>query len=124
MKEMMKRYLSLGFSLPIIVLTGFRGGKAPVQTTSLPAPPAPPASPVAPPPELRPVVCFTGTVVRDGSRFALRDETGVMFALNSTGRAWPFEGEDVQVTGHLDSTGTVLHILAIHSIEDIRAEAV
>lgn len=70
------------------------------------------------------MVSFIGTVVRDGGRFALRDATGALFALSSTGRAWSFEGEDVRVTGQLDPTGTILHIHAIHCIDDLRAEAV
>ena len=122
MKEMMKRCLSLSFSLPVIVLTGFRARKTSAGPSPTSAPPLA-ASPV-PMPELRPMVGFTGTVVRDGSRFALRDATGALFALNSTARAWSFEGEDVQVTGQLDTTGTVLQIHAIHAIDDLRAEAV
>jgi hypothetical protein len=125
MKEMMKRCLSLGFSLPVIVLTGFRNGRATAPAVPLPAPnTSPSAVPAAAAPEMRPLASFSGTVVRDGSRFALRDADGALFALSSTGRAWPFEGEDVQVSGQLDSTGTVLHILAIHAIDDLRAEAV
>jgi hypothetical protein len=129
MKEMMKRCLSLGFSLPIIVLTGMRSRKQLVPASSLPAPspqatPQPSPTPVPSPPEFRPLVSFCGTVIRDGSRFALQDATGALFALQSTGRAWPFEGEEVQVAGYLDPTGTVLQIQAIHAIEDLRAQAV
>ncbi len=67
---------------------------------------------------------FSGTVVRDGSRFALRDHKGGLFALDSTGRAWPFEGEDVEVRGYMDDASKLLHICAIEAVEDLRAEAV
>lgn len=121
--------MAIGFSLSVVVFSGMRSRKAPALegrrqvVKSLPSP-----APVSvSPPEPSSIVSFTGTVVRDGSRFALRDATGALFALNSTGRAWPFEGEDVTVTGHIDPTGTVLHIHAIEAIEavdDLRAEAV
>jgi hypothetical protein len=67
---------------------------------------------------------FSGTVIRDGSRFALRDHDGALFALDSTGRAWPFEGEDVEVRGYLNDASKLLHICAIEAIDDLRAEAV
>jgi hypothetical protein len=123
MREMMRRCLSLGLSLTVIVFSGMRSKKASAEpgkreaTESLP-------QPVPVTAEIVPIVSFTGTVVRDGSRFALRDAAGALFALDSTGRAWPFEGEDVTVCGVLDPTGTVLHIHGIHAVDDFRAEAV
>ena len=75
-------------------------------------------------PQVPPVSNFSGTVVRDGSRFALREFDGTLFALDSTGRAWPFEGEDVAITGYFNPDSRLLHICAIQAVDDVRAEAV
>jgi hypothetical protein len=75
-------------------------------------------------PELPPVSNFCGTVVRDGGRFALREFDGTLFALDSTGRAWPFEGEDVSISGYFNADSRLLHICSIAAVDDMRAEAV
>ena len=85
----------------------------------MPVPPPP-----TPPLELPPLSSFSGTVVRDGSRFALRESDGTLFALDSTGRAWPFEGEEVTIAGYFNLESKLLHICAIEAIDDLRAEAV
>ncbi len=124
MKEMMKRYFPLGFSLSFIALSGIRNKKLPALESRPGTLPLAPPPTTLPQPELHPLMSISGTVIRDGSRFALRDTTGALFALSSTGRAWPFEGEDVQVTGRLDAGGAMLQIQAIHAVEDLHAEAV
>jgi hypothetical protein len=63
-------------------------------------------------------------VVRDGGRFALREFDGTLFALDSTGRAWPFEGEDVSISGYFSPDSRLLHICSIAAVDDMRAEAV
>ncbi len=132
MKEMVKRCLSLGSSLSF-VFTGLRRTNAPTQTSwevrkaAEPTPaPAPPTktSKVSSVPELPPVSNFCGTVVRDGGRFALREFDGTLFALDSTGRAWPFEGEDVSISGYFNPDSRLLHICSIAAVDDMRAEAV
>jgi len=62
------------------------------------------------------VARFNGTVIRSGERFALRDADGCLYPFDSAGRAWQFEGEDVTVTGNLDTKTHMLHILAIESL--------
>jgi hypothetical protein len=125
MKEMVKRCLSLGSSLSD-VFTGLRRTSAPaepswdVRKAVEPAPPAKTSSV----PELPPVSNFCGTVVRDGGRFALREFDGTLFALYSTGRAWPFEGEDVSISGYFNPDSRLLHICSIAAVDDMRAEAV
>jgi hypothetical protein len=61
-------------------------------------------------------VTFSGTVVRSGPRFALRETAGVLYPLDSAGRAWPYEGEDVRVTGHLDMSSRLLYVDAIEPV--------
>lgn len=128
MKDMMMRCLSLGFSWSVVFLAGRRRNPLPVQSHApqpkspvpIPVPPPPPPAP----PELPALSSFNGTVVRDGSRFALREPDGTLFALDSTGRAWPFEGEEVTIIGYFNLESKLLHISAIEAIDDLRAEAV
>jgi hypothetical protein len=135
MKEMIKRCLSLGFSLSVIVLAGIRYIKAPLGGNDapgkLPRKLLEPQVKAPEPPKVLPSTTFTGTVVRDRGRFALLEKDGSLYPLDSTGKAWPFEGEDVTVLGHVDGASKMLHILAIEVVEDameptssIRAEAV
>jgi len=60
-----------------------------------------------------PTVTFSGTVVRNGPRFALRETAGVLYPLDSAGRAWAYEGEDVRGTGLLDLNTRLLYVDAI-----------
>lgn len=61
-------------------------------------------------------VTFSGTIVRNAGRFALRETAGVLYALDSAGPVGGFEGEDVRVTGQLDTTTRLLHIDEIHAM--------
>ena len=121
MMEMVRRYLSLGISLPV-VFSGLRSTAAASQhSISAVIPPSPIPAAV---PEVPPTTVFSGTVVRDGSRFALREPDGTMFALDSAGRAWSFEGEEVEIMGYFHPESRLLHICGIEAIDDVRAEAV
>ena len=132
MKDMMKRCLSLGFSLSIVVLMRFRGGnlaapgasdlaKLPVLPPPAPAPPRLTSGPMV---EMPPISTFSGTVVRDTSRFALRQKDETLVGFDSAGRVWSFEGEDVKVTGYMHPESRLLHICAIEEVDGQRAEAV
>lgn len=134
MKEMVKRCLSLGSSLSF-VFTGLRRTNAPIdarwearrtpEPTPVPAPvPSAKTSKISSVPELPPVSTFSGTVVRDGGRFALREFDGTLFALDSTGRAWPFEGDDVSITGYFNPDSRLLHICSIAAVDEVKAKAV
>ena len=46
---------------------------------------------------------FTGTVVKDGEQYVLRDSSGSVYKLDDSSRAQAFEGKTVKVTGRLDS---------------------
>jgi hypothetical protein len=129
MKSVFKRFLLLGLSLSIIVLVAKQGADDP-ETESSPddhgksteEPPQQAATPEADHRTIpfRPLVgtkvTFSGTVVRAGSRFALRETAGILYTLDSAGRAWPFEGNSVRVTGQLDTTTRLLHIDDIQSM--------
>ena len=69
----------------------------------------------AAPPMVAPTVIFSGTVVRNGPLFALRETAGAIYPLDSARRARRFEGEDVRVTGKLDLDTRLLYVDAIES---------
>jgi hypothetical protein len=60
---------------------------------------------------------FTGTIVKLGAQFALRDTSGQMFKLDDSDRAKPFEGKSVKVTGQLDQQAMVIHVESIETTE-------
>lgn len=130
MKTLYKRWLIVGLSMSIFLLANLRrklesqiekdlagaSGKPPskddadsVSSTVLPISDGRPSNATT--------VTFSGTVIRSGGRFALLETGGILYMLDSTGRAWPFEGEDVRVTGKLDTTTHMLHV------DDIEAMA-
>ena len=128
MKEMITRCLSLGFTLSFMFAGARRMQTTPRASSPPPAKepiplPVPPASPTIMP-ERPAQSSFSGTVVRHGSRFALREFDGDLYALDSTGLAWPFEGEEVLISGYLNADSGLLHICAIEELDDLRAEAV
>ena len=125
MKDVLKRCLSRGFNLSVIFAGGARratayGNVLPKAPVSMPIPPPQPTLV----PDRPALLNFSGTVVRHGSRFALREFDGDLYALDSTGLAWPFEGEDVLISGYLNPDSGLLHICAIEEMDDLRAQAV
>lgn len=60
---------------------------------------------------------FTGTVVKNGKQFALRDSSGAVYTLDDSQRAKPFEGKTVKVTGQLDEQAKVIHVENIEGVE-------
>jgi len=127
MTEIVKRCLSLGFALPVILAGGARrmnargnGASAlPKQSAPVPVPSPTPHVPARPA-----LSSFSGTVVRHGTRFALRELDGDLYALDSTGLAWPFEGEQVLISGYLNPDTGLMHICSIEEVDDLRAKAV
>jgi hemolysin activation/secretion protein len=60
---------------------------------------------------------FTGTVVKNGEQYMLRDSSGQVFGLDDSSKAQPFEGKTVKVTGELDQQAKVIHVENIESAE-------
>jgi biotin carboxyl carrier protein len=60
---------------------------------------------------------FTGTVVKHGADYLLRDSSGAIFKLDDTERAKPFAGKTVKVTGELDEQAKVIHVESIVGVE-------
>ncbi len=93
----------------------------PVSLQEPQTPPAPtPQQPDAPPPDSKAEksTIFTGTIMKHGSDFVLRDQSGTVYRLDAPSKAEPFEGKPVKVTGKLESTARLIHV---ESIEEITA---
>lgn len=134
MKSLIKSSLLIGMSLVLALLTEHRlrrdceternHNRNPEDALDPPDPLSPlPGGDATrrafPEPAPRPLsattVVFSGTVVRNGERFALREMAGDVYPLDSAGRAWSWEGEDVRVTGKLDLGSRLLHVDDIES---------
>jgi len=63
------------------------------------------------------IATFTGTVVKNGDQFALRDSSGAVYTLDDSQRAKPFEGKTVKVSGQLDEQAKVIHVENIEGVE-------
>lgn len=128
MKSVIKRSLFIGISLALAALTARRlceeteiQGR--LDEPAVPPPPqlGPKVGNEAPGPlpgmsaktMVAPTVTFSGRVVRNGPSFALRETAGVLYPLDLPGRARPFEGADVRVTGKLDLDTRLLYVDAI-----------
>jgi uncharacterized protein YdeI (BOF family) len=53
---------------------------------------------------------FTGTVLRHGEQFVLRDAAGQIYRLDDPRDAQTFEGKAVKVTGKLDAEARLIHV--------------
>jgi uncharacterized protein YdeI (BOF family) len=56
---------------------------------------------------------FSGTVVKDGEQYVLRDSSGSVYKLDDSSRAQAFEGKTVKVTGRLDANYKMIHVSSI-----------
>ncbi len=138
MKSGIKRSLFVGISMALVALTvrrynrdseidagpegpsGGPGGEDKGDPSPTPIQVDPPV-PISRrrPAMVAPTVTFSGTVVRSGPRFALRETAGVLYPLDSAGLAWSFEGEDVRVTGKLDLDTRLLYVDTIEPMDGI-----
>ena len=60
---------------------------------------------------------FTGTVVKAGTQYALRDASGQVYKLDDAESAKPYEGKAVKVTGQLDEQAMLIHVQSIEGSE-------
>ena len=59
---------------------------------------------------------FTGTIVKDGENYVLRDSSGGIYKLDDSSRAQTFEGKTVKVTGKLDADSKMIHVDSIQAM--------
>ncbi len=60
---------------------------------------------------------FTGTVLKSGAQYVLRDASGKVFKLDDPESAKPYEGKSVKVTGQLDEQAMLIHVESIEGNE-------
>jgi hypothetical protein len=70
-----------------------------------------------PPESKAPAKSFSGTVVKAGEAYVLRDGSGTVFKLDDSESARPFEGKAVKVTGQLDEQAMLIHVESIEGAE-------
>jgi len=56
---------------------------------------------------------FTGTIVKDGSRYVLKVSSNSAYQLDDQDRAKQYEGKQVKIAGTLDANGNSLHNTSI-----------
>jgi len=115
----MKFRLFLGLPLCMLALSGV-GARA-VVFSPVPAIQQPQQTPSQPQPKPDEVQTqqsstFTGTIVKDGEQYLLKDSTGAMFKLDDASRAQSFEGKSVKVTGKLDTDAKLIHVDSIEAV--------
>lgn len=75
-----------------------------------------PPDQATPNPDQSKTTTFTGTVVKDGEQYVLRDSSGSVYKLDDSSRAQAFEGKTVKVTGKLDPDSKMIHVDSIQAI--------
>ena len=61
-------------------------------------------------------VVVTGTIVKNGSDFVLKDSSGTVYRLDTPEKAEPFDGKSVKVTGKLEASSNLLHVESIEAM--------
>jgi uncharacterized protein YdeI (BOF family) len=120
-----KMRIILGVSSCALVLASVQayGATAPISASPMPViqePQTPPTqtSPdqAMPNQDSSKTATFTGTVVKDGEQYVLRDSSGGVYKLDDTSRAQAFEGKTVKVTGRLDANSKMIHVDSIQAL--------
>ena len=115
----------LGLSSCALLLASVQawGVTAPVSASPMPVIQEPQTPPSQPPPDQAmpnqdssKTATFTGTVVKDGEQYVLRDSSGGVYKLDDTSRAQAFEGKTVKVTGRLDANSKMIHVDSIEAL--------
>ncbi len=119
-----KIQIFLGISSCAMLLASAQafGASAPKSTTPMPViqepqnPPAQSSPDQTMPNQESKSTTFTGTVVKDGEQYVLRDSSGGIYKLDDSSRAQAFEGKTVKVTGRLDRQSKMIHVDSIEAL--------
>jgi len=87
-----------------------------IQEPSTPPAQQSPQDQAMPNPDSSKSTTFTGTVVKDGEQYVLRDSSGSVYKLDDSSRAQAFEGKTVKVTGRLDANSKMIHVDSIQAL--------
>ena len=119
-----KKQFILGVSSCALLLAGVQAWGAPTSKSATPMPVI--QEPQTPPSQTQPdqsmpnqdskTATFSGTVVKDGEQYVLRDSSGSIYKLDDSSRAQAFEGKTVKVTGRLDANSKMIHVDSIQAL--------
>jgi len=100
-----------------VAARGLRLDSEPV-TAAVQEPQAPTTTPdqAVPDEKAGKAVVYTGTIVKDGSDFVLRDESGTVYRLDAPSKARPYEGKSVEVAGRVQKDAKLIHVEQIRAI--------
>ncbi|HEX4758147.1 MAG TPA: DUF5818 domain-containing protein [Terracidiphilus sp.] len=59
---------------------------------------------------------FTGTIIKSGNQYGLRDTSGQIYQLDDPESARHYVGKSVKVTGELDQQAKLIHVQSIEGI--------
>jgi hypothetical protein len=120
---------SLGAPAMALLSQSAAGSQDPQQSQQMPGAQQPDQAQPTQPPQSEPAqpaqsaqksVVVTGTILKSGSAFFLRDSKGAVYQLDAQDKAAPFEGQSVKVTGKLEKAAAnqtaLLHVDAIEAL--------
>jgi len=118
-----KLQILLGVSTCALLLTGTQAwgsstntnAATPMPVIQEPHTTTPPAL-IDPAPDASKSTTFTGTIVKDGEQYVLRDSSAGVYKLDDSTRAQAFEGKTVTVTGRLDADTKMIHVDTIQAL--------
>ena len=62
------------------------------------------------------VATLSGMIIKDQSKFVLRDSAGLVYQLDDSSKAEPFAGKPVRVTGTLEEAARLIHVQDIRGL--------
>jgi len=117
-----KLQILLGVSTCALLLTGVQAWGSSSNThaaTPMPVIQEPQTTPpalVEPAADASKSTTFTGTIVKDGEQYVLRDSSAGVYKLDDSTRAKAFEGKTVKITDSLDADTKMIHVDTIQAL--------
>ena len=111
-----KHWLVPGFPVCVLILTGVWAFATPFGRVPGPIAIIQEHQQGQPSQQPEKAITFTGTIIKDGEQYTLRDPSGVVYLLDDSAKAQPFEGKPVKVTGHLGTEAQIIHVDTIELI--------
>src|SRR5580692_1460740 len=56
---------------------------------------------------------FAGTIMKDGTKYILKDSSGTTYQLDDQDNAKQYEGKQVKILGSLDAKSNTVHVVSI-----------
>jgi hypothetical protein len=111
--QSIKRDLSIGLSVSALAFACAIAWGSPFVASGVKAAQAQEPQQTQPQPDQAPAKTFSGTIMKNGSNFVLRDLSGHVFKLDDPTSAKPYVGKSVKVVGQLDEQAMLIHVQSI-----------